>query len=87
MYAFTTHTSEVSVKRRSSLIDGSATFTIVVSSTIIKTPKHRTMNASQRLRRSMVLVMHFAPVECSNVRARVRYAQVTRLHRIAMVAA
>src|SRR5205814_9958711 len=76
---------EVSVKLRSSLIDGSATFTIVVSSTIIKTPKHRTINASQRLRQSMSLVMPVAPVECSVVRSRVRRADVARLHRIPIV--
>ena len=42
MYALTTHTSAASVNCRSSRIDGSATFTIVVSSTIISTPAHRT---------------------------------------------
>src|SRR6266581_1568458 len=56
MYAFTTQTSEVSVKARSSRIDGRATFTIVVSRTIISSPKQRTMSASQRFRWSMPLV-------------------------------
>jgi len=41
MYAFTTQTSEVSVKPRSSRIDGRATFTIVVSSTS-SDPAHST---------------------------------------------
>src|SRR5438552_5508718 len=50
MYAFTTQTSEVSVKARSSRIDGRATFTIVVSRTIIRSPRQRTNSASQRLR-------------------------------------
>ena len=36
------------MKPRSVLIDGSATFTIVVSSTIIKVPRQRTISASQR---------------------------------------
>src|SRR5262245_15168677 len=48
MYAFTTQTREVSLNGRSSRIDGSATFTIVVSSTIIRTPAHKTYSASQR---------------------------------------
>src|SRR5689334_16997509 len=51
-YAFTTQASEVSVKPRSVRIDGSATFTIVASSTIIRTPKHSTYSASQRRRSS-----------------------------------
>ena len=41
-YAFTTHASDVCEKPRSSRIDGSATFTIVVSSTIIRSPRQRT---------------------------------------------
>ena len=52
MYAFTTHTSEVSVKRKSVRMEGSATFTMVVSSTIISTPRQSTMSAHQRLRPS-----------------------------------
>src|SRR5262249_25257559 len=48
-YALTTHASDVSVKPRSVRIDGSATFTIVVSSTIISVPQHRTIRANQRL--------------------------------------
>ena len=47
-YALTTHTRAVSVKWRSVLIDGSATFTIVLSSTIISTPRQRTISAYQR---------------------------------------
>src|SRR6266699_4042998 len=61
MYAFTTQTSEVSVKARSSRIDGRATFTIVVSRTIISSPKQRTMSASQRFRWSMPLVTIISP--------------------------
>src|SRR6267154_3724743 len=53
MYAFTTQTSDVSVKSRASRIDGRATFTIVVSRTIISSPMQRTMSASQRLRESI----------------------------------
>src|SRR6266705_4790646 len=56
MYAFTTQTSEVSVKARSSRIDGRATFTMVVSRTIMSSPRQRTMSASQRFRLSMLLV-------------------------------
>src|SRR3989442_2201172 len=41
MYAFTTQTSDVSVKSRASRIDGRATFTIVVSRTIISSPMQR----------------------------------------------
>jgi hypothetical protein len=41
-YAFTTHASEVSEKPRSFWIDGSATFTIVVSRTIMSEPAQRT---------------------------------------------
>jgi hypothetical protein len=40
-YAFTTQASEVSEKPRSCLIDGSATFTIVASRTIMRLPRHR----------------------------------------------
>ena len=52
MYAFTTQASEPSEKPRSVRIDGSATFTMVVSSTIMKLPKQRTMKARQRARSS-----------------------------------
>src|SRR5690242_2608211 len=48
MYALTTQASEVSENLRSDLIDGSATLTIVVSSTIIRTPRHSTISANQR---------------------------------------
>jgi hypothetical protein len=41
-YALTTHASDVWVKPRSSRIDGSATFTIVTSSTIIRLARHST---------------------------------------------
>ena len=47
-----TETSLVWVKCRSARIDGSATFTMVVSSTIINTPRHSTISAHQRLRSS-----------------------------------
>src|SRR6266581_6383296 len=62
MYAFTTQTSEVSVKARSSRIDGRATFTMVVSSTIISSPRQRTMSASQRFRWSRLLVTSISPL-------------------------
>ena len=42
-------------KPRSSRIDGSATFTIVVSRTIIKLPRQRTTSAYQRVRLSNVM--------------------------------
>src|SRR5882762_4845688 len=56
MYAFTTQTNEVSIKSRASQIEGRATFTIVVSRTIISSPRQRTMSATQRLRASTRLV-------------------------------
>ena len=49
-YAFTTHASDSCEKPRSLRIDGRATFTIVMSTTIIRSPRHKTMSASQRLR-------------------------------------
>src|SRR5882672_6673128 len=49
MYALTTHTTEVSVNPRSERIDGNATFTMVVSSTIISSPMHSSVSAHQRL--------------------------------------
>ncbi|MND03125.1 hypothetical protein D3C83_228040 [compost metagenome] len=52
----TTHTSVVSVKPRSTLIEGSATFTMVVSSTIIRSPRQSTISASQRVRLVRALV-------------------------------
>jgi hypothetical protein len=54
-YAFTTQASDASENPRSVLIDGRATFTIVVSRTIIRSPRHRTYSASQRLRLSMII--------------------------------
>ncbi|CFO35069.1 Uncharacterised protein [Bordetella pertussis] len=57
----TTHTSDASVKPRSALMDGRATLTMVVSSTIISTPRHSTMRASQRLRSSRVWGMDAIP--------------------------
>src|SRR2546423_7943684 len=48
MYALTTHTSAVSLNARSVRMDGSATFTMVVSSTIMSTPRQRTRRAHQR---------------------------------------
>ena len=62
MYALTTHASEASEKPRLSWIDGSATFTIVVSSTIIRSPMQRTISASQRCLRSMVMASPFGGV-------------------------
>ena len=49
-YAFTTHARLPCVKPRSSLIVGSATFTIVESSTIMSNPPQRTYSASHRCR-------------------------------------
>src|SRR6476469_3209441 len=54
-YALTTHASDVGEKPRSLRIDGSATFTIVVSSTIIKSPQHRMISAIQRVLLSMLM--------------------------------
>src|SRR5215210_1887333 len=51
MYALITHTSDVSEKPRSVLIDGSATLTTVISSTIIRSPRHKMTRASHRLSR------------------------------------
>jgi hypothetical protein len=52
----TTQASEVWEKCRSERIDGSATFTMVVSSTIIRLPPQSTISASQRLRLSIVVM-------------------------------
>ncbi len=60
-YALTTQTSAVSVKCRSVPIDGSATFTIVLSSTIISTPRQRTISAYQRFSPWMPCVMGSQP--------------------------
>src|ERR1700751_607689 len=57
MYAFTTHASEGCEKPRSLRIDGSATFTTVESTTIIRSPTHRITSASQRVRVFSWLVM------------------------------
>src|SRR4051794_24662965 len=51
--AFTTHVRSACVKCRSAWIDGSATFTIVVSSTIISCARQTTTSASQRRRSSV----------------------------------
>ena len=51
-YALITHASPPGEKPRSSRIDGSATFTIVASSTIINIPVHRAYSARRRARRS-----------------------------------
>jgi hypothetical protein len=59
-YAFTTHASDSSEKPRSSRIDGSATPTMVTSSTIIRSPRQRTISASQRVRLS-AMVIGWAP--------------------------
>ena len=55
-YAFTTQARDVSVNPRSSRIEGSATFTIVMSTTIIRSPRHRTYRASQRERVSAMFM-------------------------------
>ena len=54
-YALTTQASDVGEKPRSLRIDGSATFTIVVSSTIIRSPQQRMISASQRVLLSMLI--------------------------------
>ena len=54
-YAFTTQASDSGEKPRSSRIEGSATFTIVPSRTIIRSPRQRTSRANHRLRPSMVI--------------------------------
>src|SRR5882762_1398002 len=74
MYAFTTQTSEVSVKRSDSRIEGRATFTIVVSRTIISSPMQRTMSASQRLRKSITafLLMSDGPTRLLLLRGNLR---------------
>src|SRR5882762_8189796 len=74
MYAFTTQTSEVSVKRSDSRIEGRATFTIVVSRTIISSPMQRTMSASQRLRKSITafLLMSDGPTRLLLLRGYLR---------------
>src|SRR5947209_9646328 len=53
-YPFTTHASEDCEKPRSRLIEGSATFTIVLSSTIISEPRQTTIRAIQRERVSEI---------------------------------
>src|SRR6266581_263990 len=54
-YALTTHASPAWEKRRPAWMDGSATFTIVMSSTIISIPVHSTTRAIQRERSFMGL--------------------------------
>lgn len=54
----TTQAREASENPRSARIDGNATFTIVPSRTIIKSPRHSTSSASHRLR-SVVTVAPF----------------------------
>src|SRR5204862_4301548 len=56
MYALTTQASDVCEKPRSARMDGSATFTIVVSSTIIRLPRHSTISASHRVRLSVGVI-------------------------------
>src|SRR6185503_15500696 len=60
MYAFTTQTSEASLKPRLSRIEGSATFTTVVSSTIISSPAHSTYSAHQRFSFSTMRIRSIA---------------------------
>jgi hypothetical protein len=55
MYALMTHTSDVSEKFRSVLIEGRATLTTVMSRTIIRSPRHKIMSASHRLSRVCVI--------------------------------
>ena len=54
-YAFTTQASEVWENSRSWRIDGSATFTIVASRTIIRLASVSVYSANQRVRLSMVI--------------------------------
>jgi len=61
MYALTTHTSEVAENPRSALIDGRATFTIVTSRTIIKTPRQSTRRANHFRRPSSISVEGIPP--------------------------
>src|SRR5262245_45042593 len=71
-YAFTTQASDVSENPRSSRMDGNATPTIVTSNTIIRSPRHKMTNASQRPRLSRLLrevpnapiICSFEPVDC-----------------------
>ena len=66
-YAFTTHASEVDEKPRSSLMEGSATFTIVVSSTIMSVPRQRTIRAYQRVRSVSSVIERFLSACSLNV--------------------
>ena len=77
-YAFTTHASEVSEKPRSLLIDGSATFTIVVSRTIIRLPRQRTPSASQRVRESSAVIGPPSPARTSRRSCRCRRSSCRR---------
>jgi hypothetical protein len=47
-YALTTHANAACENPRSVWIDGNATFTMLESNTIIKSPRHNTYNASHR---------------------------------------
>src|SRR5579884_877827 len=62
MYAFTTHASDVWEKPRLLRIDGNATFTTVVSTTIIRSPTQRITRASQRVRVLRLAVTVFLSV-------------------------
>src|SRR3954447_15623868 len=53
MYAFTTHVRSAWEKCRSRWMDGSATFTIVASTTIISCPRQTTASATQRRREAL----------------------------------
>ena len=57
MYALTTHASDACENPRSSRIEGSATFTIVTSSTIIRSPRQRTARASHFARVSAMVIV------------------------------
>src|SRR5687768_14363341 len=69
-----TQAREASLKPRSAWMEGRATFTIVVSSTIMRTPMQRTKKASQRFLASAVWFMldlrgERGPVYVDRVRA------------------
>src|SRR3954462_7947897 len=94
MYALTTHASDVCEKPRSARIDGSATFTIVVSSTIIRLPRHSTTSAVQRVRLSrsgpsagrwVVVGVVTAILRALRVRSVVQTGPPGRTHRFAAV--
>jgi hypothetical protein len=66
MYALTTQASEVDEKPSACRIDGRATFTTVVSTTIIRSPTQRITSAIQRVRLLRWSVIGFPWLECDN---------------------